>query len=187
MITEIGFPAVDASSKDTGLMSIKIKADHIRSNVVRKPASVKPNRSRPWQSSNFRLEMEGLDTSRVTRVEPFAIKRQIPEGSRRFEREPSRLETSNLKITLSEQFAASWQDWHEDFVIRGDNDDGQEKSGSLIFLSPDMKSELGRVNLNQCGIYRLSEAKSASGLLIPGFVTAELYCEQMTLKLSSGR
>lgn len=183
LITEIGFPAMDAASKETGLLSVTVKPSQIRSTAG--SGKLPPNsdsRPRAWLSSNFRLELDGLDAGRVTRIEPFSMKRPVSEGigqSRVFGGISGKWEFSNLKITLSEASAKTWQQWHEDFVIRGNNDDGEEKSGSLVFLSPDLKTELGRVNFSQCGIYRLAEAIAANGALLPGYVTAELYCEQM--------
>ena len=120
--------------------------------------SAKPEQ-KVWLPSNFRLEISGLDCKFVTKIDSFTVKQTFASGigvGRDFEVQFGKLEFPNLSITLSEAHAQSWIDWHNDFVIMGKNSEENEKSGSLIFLSPDLSTELGRVNFHNLGIFRLS-------------------------------
>jgi len=42
----------------------------------------------------------------------------------------------DLEITFAEVSVESWQKWHEHFVIKGNNSEKDEKSGTLTLLSP---------------------------------------------------
>src|SRR5216683_7696601 len=66
-----------------------------------------------------------------------------PVGELRdYEREPPHLEFGNLTVTMAESLADSWYKWFEEFVIKGNCGQDQEKSGSLVYLASDMKTEL---------------------------------------------
>ena len=90
-----------------------------------------------------------------------------------------------MKITLSAPSAGSWRAWHDDFVVQGHNDDAHEKSGTLTFLTPDLATELGHLELRHLGIIRLTSDTSTSDVIATR-VTADLYCEQMELRVSGG-
>jgi hypothetical protein len=48
--------------------------------------------------------------------------------------EPGPLTFPNLTVTLSETSAKDWHLWFEDFVVKGHNDDTDEKAGVLTLL-----------------------------------------------------
>jgi hypothetical protein len=49
-----------------------------------------------------------------------------------------RVEFSNLRLTISATSAKSWQDWFENFVIKGNNGDDREKKGKLTLLAANL-------------------------------------------------
>src|SRR5262249_35858646 len=102
----------------------------------------------------------GLDCSRVSRIEPFSVRLRGAGGKRA----AARLEFPDLKVTLSEATSKAWADWHEDFVVKGNNGAGKTKTGVLTLLSADHKGELARVRLSGVGIYRLARAAGADGV-----------------------
>jgi hypothetical protein len=63
--------------------------------------------------------------------------------------------------TLTEASAQTWLDWHEDFLVKGNNDSAHERNGKLSFLSPDYQHVLGEVRLFNLGIFRLEPAPPA--------------------------
>ena len=71
--------------------------------------------------------------------------------------------------------------WFEDFVVKGNNGDANEKSGALLFLAPDLKAELARITLHNLGIFALRRDRQGAGTDAIQRVTAELYCERMEL------
>ena len=69
--------------------------------------------------SNFRLQIDGLDCSKVTKIESFTVKQGVASkdigSARDSQKEPGKLEFPNLKITMAEVAAQSFIDWHENF------------------------------------------------------------------------
>ncbi len=187
LITEMTVPALDASSKDAAYLAVKFQPETVQfkkgSGKVSSQASVAKSDAKLWLPSNFRLEIAGLECSKVSRIDSFSVKRAIVIDdvgqARDYQTEAGKLEFPNLKISLSEASAQTWIDWHDDFVIKGNNGEGYEKNGSIVFLSANKATELGRINLFNLGIFRIaSDENDASSESIQR-VTAELYCERM--------
>lgn len=178
LIQEVGFPALDASSKEVGALTVRFSPEKI---TFKKGGEKLPlgslSKQKLWQTANFRLEIDGLETKHVRRIKPFAIKR-LPSSK------AGKIDYPDLIISLAQMGAQSWIDWHEDFVIQGNNDNQHEKKGLISFLTPDLKTVLAHINLYNLGIYRLaSEAVQDNQI---GSLRAELYCERMEFQLGKG-
>jgi phage tail-like protein len=185
LITEVSIPAADGASKNPGFITIKLAPEYTR--VVKASGKVggalTPAQQKVWLPSNFRVEIDGLDATKVTKIDAFTVKQQIVQKDPRdYLKEPGKLEIPNLKITLSQIAAQSWYDWHEDFVIKGNSFEDKEKSGQLVFLSPDLKSELLTIKFFNLGIFKLTDDKATATDQIPR-VSADLYVERMELSL----
>ena len=131
-----------------------------------------------WHVSDFRLEIDGLDCTNVRRIDSFAV-RSAPTADdtgdhREPQKQPGVLDFPDLSITIARTSARSWLDWHDDFVVKGNNGQAREKSGSLVLLSR-KKREVARVDLFNLGVYRVAPDRS-------GDVTARLYCERMEFR-----
>jgi hypothetical protein len=74
-------------------------------------------------------------------------------------------------------------DWFEDFVVKGDNGPGSEKSGAIVCLSPNLKDELLRIELSQVGIVSIGESKQEANQDSVKRFQVEMYVEEMELKL----
>ena len=135
-----------------------------------------------WITSNFRVSIDGLDGTRVMRVDALTVKQAIVEaGDVRAGRQPGQLDFPNLKITLSQAGSDTWLAWFEDFVVKGNNDQANEKKGSIALLSADMKEELLRIDLFGLGIFAIGPEKTDTGSDRIAAVTAQMYCERMEL------
>jgi hypothetical protein len=136
-------------------------------------------------AANFRLEIPGLDCTHVSRIESFTVKRKLVKvssgGGGTPQLAPGRLEIPNLRITLSELGIKDWLNWADDFIVKGNNSNAKEKTGTLSLLSANLKTELARVKFFNLGICRLAPEKTGANA-IRRFV-AELYCEQMEFKV----
>ena len=62
----------------------------------------------------------------------------------------------------------------------------KEKNGSLVYLTPDLKTELFRLELSHLGIFRLHEDSGEAGSEQIHRVEAQMYCEQMELQSHGG-
>jgi hypothetical protein len=139
--------------------------------------------SKVWLTSNFRLQIDGIDCAKVARIEPFTVRRPIEiarsHGTRTLK--AGAVDFPSLRVTVSAAAAETWVDWHKTFVVDGENADSFEKSGSIALLAPDLATELARIELHGVGIYRLSMDPPELGVATIPRLTADIYCEQMAL------
>ena len=187
LIAETSFPLLDAASKTTGYLGIRLTP---RSVVpVMNPAGTKLNmgpgvKQKLWLTSNFRLDIDGINTSKVSRIAPFAVRRTIETvmsgGATTLQ--AGMIQFPSLRITISMVGADSWVDWYDDFVLNGNNGPATERDGSISFLAPNLSDELARVDLKGLGIYRLTMDKDEDAPADQiARLTAHVYCEQMVL------
>jgi hypothetical protein len=189
LITETTVPPLDAvSKKEVGYLTVRLQPQLFDVSKDTGKLSLVAAKQKFWRTSNFRLQIDGLDCTKVQRIDSFTVKREITvvsSGGGGVTLIPGKVEFPNLRITISEVSAQSWFDWHESFVINGNNTDSFERNGSLSFLSIDLKKELSRIDLHHLGIVRVAPAKGEGSGQI-ACVTAELYCEEMLLSQGGG-
>ena len=189
LISEVSFPAADAASKDAAKLTVKLRPEAILSSRTPPKQGAKltltKQQQKKWLPSNFKLEIDGLDCTHVSKVVPPYARRALPEHAvgelRDYEQEPSHWDFGNLSVTLAQSHAEGWYEWHEAFVIKGENGADKEKNGSLVYLAQDFKTELFRLELSHLGIFRLHEDSGEAGSEQVHRVEAEMYCEQMEL------
>jgi hypothetical protein len=185
LITEVSFPTMEASNKDQGAISVKLAPEFIRAGKAggKLPASPAA-KAAGWSPGNFRFELDGVDCTRVSRIDGFTVGQSYSGGigtDREPEIQAGKLEVPNLKVTLSEQGAAGFTDWFDKFVIRGNCAEEDEKKGAIVFLSADRMTEIGRINLYNVGIFRLSPEPLDAGAESIRRMAAHLYVERMEL------
>ncbi len=190
LITEVGFPALDAASKDAAKMSIKFSPEYTRQTVgqaatISGKYSTDANVQKKWLPANFRLRIDGLEESctRVNKIESIVVKQKVVENPvgelRDYEKEPALLEVPNLVVTFPESHSKQFYDWHESFVIKGNNGDNMEKGGTLEFLTPNLQEVLFSITFSHLGIFKLTPEKVESGSENIRRLKAEMYCEDM--------
>lgn len=194
LITEVGFPALDAASKDACKMTVKISPEYTRQTVssgggpsIIGKYSTDSVKQKKWLPSNFKLDIDGMThaCSRVNKIEALTVKQKVVENPvgqfRDYQKEPAHLEVPNLVITFPESHAEEFYKWHEDFVIKGNNGDGAEKNGTLMFLQPNLDEgkPLFTINFHHLGIFKLTPEKVESGSENIRRLKAEMYCEEI--------
>jgi phage tail-like protein len=188
LITETGIPACDGASKEPAYLTLKYAPEYTRYTKASGKASGEfgKNEQKLFLPQNFRLTIDGLDCTKVAKVDAFTVKQTAVTDdigdSRDYLKEPGKLEFPNLKITMSEVAAQTWYDWHEDFVIKGNNDEGREKNGVLEFLSPNRQDVIFTVKFFNLGIFKISTDKSEANADAIKRVSGELYCERMEVQ-----
>jgi phage tail-like protein len=190
LITETVIPALDGSSKEAAYLTLQFAPEYTRSKKASGKGTAQPKiNSKPFLPSNFKLEIDGLDTTKVNRIDSFAVKQTLAHDdvgdARDYVKEPGKLEFPNLRISLSQVSADPWFAWFDDFVIKGNNGDGKEKNGTITFLNPSRSAPLGTVKLFNLGIFRISEDAATASSETIHRVIAELYCERMELHIGS--
>jgi len=192
LITEVGFPALDAASKDAAKMSIKFAPEYTRVTTTTGGPSVSGSKysidakvQKKWLPANFRFRVDGFDENckKINKVEAIVVKQKVVENPvgelRDYEKEPAVLEIPNVVITFPESHSEQFYQWHEDFVIKGNNGDDKEKNGSLEFLTPNLQEVLFRIDFMHMGIFKLTPEKVESASENIRRLKAEMYCEDM--------
>jgi len=192
LITEVGLPGLDASSKDAAKMSVKWHPETTRMERSYGTTAIKGTYDqkvqKAWLTSNFRINIDGLndDCARVNKIEALVVKQKNidnPIGQLRdYEQEPASVEFPNLILTLPESHADNFYKWFENFVIKGVSGDDQEKTGHLDYLSNDLTQTLFTLNFQHLGVFKITQDKMDSGSDSIARVKVEMYCESMDFK-----
>jgi len=195
LITELGMPALDASSKDAAMMSIKFKPEITRKTwgaggKLTLPADAM--KQKKWLPANFRLRVDGceLGCAKVNKIEALTIKQKVTENAvgeqRDYQQEPTSVDIPNLVLTLPESHANEFYAWHEDFVIKGNNGEDREKGGTLEYLTPNLQEVLFTLHFYHLGVFKVTADKNeASGEPIRR-IKVEMYCEDIRFQFSGG-
>jgi len=193
LITELGMPALDASSKDSAMMTIKFKPEITRKtwgggSKFTVPADAA--KQKKWLPANFRLRIDGCEIgcSKVNKIEALTVKQKVTENAigeqRDYQQEATSVEIPNLVITLPESHADEFYRWHEDFVIKGNNGEDHEKGGTLEYLTPNLAEVLFTLHFFHLGVFKITADKNeASGEPIRR-LKIEMYCEDIRFDFS---
>ncbi|HET7700617.1 MAG TPA: phage tail protein [Candidatus Limnocylindria bacterium] len=181
LITETRIPACDAASKDAGVITLRLAVEQAQ----KKAASGKVSgnlgtKQKTWSPANFRLDVQGVDAKKVSKIDAFSVKQGVTESSGEFrhpEKTPSQLEYGDLVVTVAESGSADWTKWFDDFVIAGNNGEDKEKQAALSFLSPNLGEVLAHIHFWNVGIYSLADAPASAGDTLRK-VIARLYYER---------
>src|SRR6476619_42320 len=81
LVTEIGFPACDAASKDAAKLTVQFAPQHTRKKKGSGRPDLKINaaKAKLWTCRNFKIDNSGLDGTKVNRVEALTIKQKVVE------------------------------------------------------------------------------------------------------------
>ena len=184
MLAEVSIPALDTGSKDTGYLTFKLNPESTKVTPLNTTLKISTNaKNKQWRTSSFQLKVDGLDTSRVNRIDAFKVSQSAADAAIGESREKvapaGPLDCSNLVVELAASTSEAWVKWFNQFVVAGNNGPDQLRNGSIRFLSTDGKSELGRVDLLGLGIFSLV-TKPGRDEAIPR-VVASLYCNRAEL------
>jgi hypothetical protein len=195
LITEVGLPALDASSKDAARLTVKVRAgsvdrrpgsgDHTTPHGVMKP--LQPAVRKHWLSSAYSLQIDGLNDAcwRVNKIDGITLRVKAAEVEVGHLRHNAIVATSfgvpNLVITLPQSHADLFYQWSKRTVIEGNV---EEKQGTLSYLTAE-KDELFRLDFNELGIIKITSDKFDSGSEHLARVKVEMYCEGMSFSYAS--
>ena len=190
LITSVTVPKLDGSSKDAAYFDVEFDAEQVRwskgdGSDIRSKIGPK---QKAWLCCNFRFELGSLPTDRVASIDSFTWKCSVAQDQIGIHREPTKhpakVTVPDLKVTVSSADFAPWADAAKKWFVDGHHLEGDEMTGRIVFLGPDMKQELGEIELMNVGFKKFSEEDSeANSEKIKRF-TAELYVEKMNFKIS---
>ena len=189
-LVEVDFPALDASDKSDALLTLTFMpvsslpvATGGKFDTSKYSAATRINISVPC--ANFALAVDGLETSSVNRIEALTIKRS-PTALAGDVRStgtglPSSATTeySNLVVSVSESHATTWHAWFDDFIVKGNSFDTQEKGGTLTLLDSTRSQTAFTLQFFNLGILRITPPAFDASTEEIVRDQAELYCEMM--------
>ncbi len=186
IIRETTIPALRIGSKVPAWLNLKFAVETLTlESASGGKVTGDPNHpEKVLYAENFRLDIEGLDCKKVQAIDSFTVRQSVqrhdtPELS---EAVGGAVSFPDLQITLAEVSVDSWQKWHEDFIVKGNSGEKQEKSGTLALLSPDKKQTLATIKLLGLGIFSLGHAPAEGDEEHHMLATAQLYCQSMELE-----
>jgi hypothetical protein len=190
LVSEVGFPSVDADSKDSSKLTLKFAPEFTEYKYSSGRLILDETQSKQEFAiaSDFKFEIEGVKgSSRVNKIEGFTIKQSFNETAKVEERgylkEPAKLEFPNLKITLPEIAAEEFAAWHNKTVVDGESKSTDHKTASLVYLNRSRQKELLTLTFTGLDIYNYSpEARSDQHKNTIPQVKAEVFCEEISFK-----
>lgn len=185
-LMEIGLPTLAANSTEPFAMTLRIGTE--TSQIGKAGGQSYPVAAlgaKAAMSRNFKIDIPGVDTRRVSMVEAITLKRKVTsEGvgeARDLYGLAARFEVSDLVLSLANINTAGIEAWHQDFVVNGNNDDSREREGNLYLMSQDLKTALLTISLRHLGIRGLSyEYNGGMDTATP--LRARMYLEGVSIK-----
>lgn len=163
LITSVGFPALKGESKDAIYLEVEFQPEIVRwtkgdGKVVGGKYGTK---QKAWLASNFRFEMGSLPCQRVASIDAFTWKCECSPDQVGITREPTyhpaKVTTPDIKCSISMADYEAWAAAAKKWFVDGNHLAGDEMQGSITLLGPDMKKEIGRIDLINCGLKKFSK------------------------------
>lgn len=190
LITSVTVPKLDGGSKDAAYFDVEFEAEQVRwakggGEVIK--GNIGP-KQKAWLCSNFRVEIGSLPCNRVSSVDSFTWKCSVATDQIGIFREPTKhpakVVTPDIKLSISYADYQPWADAARKWFVDGNHEEKDEMTGRIVFLGPDMKNELGSIDLLGVGFKKFSnEDLEANSEKIKRF-NVELYVEGMRFNLN---
>jgi hypothetical protein len=190
IITSVTVPKLDGSSKDAAYFDIEFEPEKVRwtkagGEDIRSKIGPK---QKAWLCSNFRVEIGDLPCDRVSTVDSFTWKCSVATDHvgifRENTKHPAKVTVPDLKLSISNADHPAWADRAHKWFIDGECREENEMHGRIVFLGPNMKDELGEIELQNVGFKKFSDDDSeANSEKIKRF-NVELYVEKMIFKIN---
>jgi len=190
LITEVTVPKLDGSSKDAAYFDIGFEAEQVRwakgggEDIRGKIGS----KQKQWLCSNFKVEIGGLPCTRVATVDSFTWKCAVALDALGVfvenTKHPAKVTVPDIKLGISYADHQAWADAAKKWFVDGARTEADEMTGRIVFLGPDMRKELGSIDLQNVGFKKFSdEDAEANSEKIKRF-NVELYVEKMLFNIS---
>ncbi len=197
VVAELGFPALDASSKDAARVTCRITPEYTRVKVTPRGGSTvggsqDRSKQRKWHRSDFRYRDDNLnpeDCARVSQIEAITIKQTVQPFKvgelRDYQVEPTLIEYPNLVLTVPESHSETFWKWYDDFVVKGKCSQDQEHTAMIEYLTPNLKDVLLTLNFQGLGVFKMTPDKADSASEKIRSVKVECYCEKIDFQYNA--
>jgi hypothetical protein len=190
LITGVTVPKLDGGVDTAAYFDIEFEAERVRwakggGEVIK---GIIGPKQKAWLCSNFRVEIGNLPCTRIASVDSFTWKCAVVQDAigtfREHTKHPAKVTTPDLKFSISYADHQAWADAARKWFVDGQHEEKHEMTGRIVFLNPDMKQELGSIDLLGLGFKKFSdEDAEANSEKIKRF-NVEMYCEGMRFNLN---
>ncbi|MEA2647061.1 MAG: hypothetical protein QOE92_2144 [Chloroflexota bacterium] len=186
-MVQLVVPKLAADSKDVVYFDVTLAAGSASTTTPGGTAVTTTPTQKAWVASNFRVDIPGLPCARVASIDPLTVKVTGPSAGEKpgAAKSAANLEISNLVMAISMADYPDWEQWHQDFVVRGQNDAGHEKNGKVQLLAADMSTVLATLTLSNLGLFNLSTEFEANSAEKISRFTVEMYIEKLGFALTA--
>jgi T4-like virus tail tube protein gp19 len=192
LITGVTVPKLSGDSKDACYFDVEFEPERVKwskggGKVI---GSKMGTKQKQWTCNNYKIEVGKLPTMNVTSIDSFTWKCSIspdPVGwNNQPTKHPAKVITPDLKLAISYQDHHEWAEAVRSWFIDGNRREEDELDGAIIFLAPNLKDELGRIDLKHLGFKKFSDDDvEANAEKIKKF-NVELYVEGMKFDMKPG-
>ena len=189
LITSVTVPKLDGSSKDAAYFDIEFEAEQVRwskggGEDIRGKIGPK---QKAWLCSNFRIEIGALPCNRIATLDSFTWKCSVSADQIGIFREPTKhpakVTVPDIKLAISYADHDAWAQAAKKWFIDGARTESDEMNGRIVYLGPDMKTELGEINLENVGFKKFSDDDAEANTEKIKRFNVELYVEKMTFQI----
>jgi hypothetical protein len=191
LITGVTVPKLSGDSKDACYFDVEFEPERVKwskggGKVI---GSTMGKAQKQWTCNNYRIEVGKLTTVNVSSIDSFTWKCAItpdPQGhGNEPVKVPAKVTIPDLKLAISYLDHQEWADKVRSWFIDGNRKEEDEMDGAIIFLGPNLKDELGRIDLSHLGFKKFSDDDvEANSEKIKKF-NVELYCESMVFDMKT--
>lgn len=160
-------PSCDSSVRLPGYLKLTVAPTRVIDaavNPAAKPAS--DAKLKVWRSSGFRLSVDGIDATTVSKIDALGVKRTVKSSA----------EFSNLIVTVADADLDEWKHW----AIQGFEGKPAERNGKLEYLAANRVDTILTVSLEGLGIVRLEREKYDPSFDATRRTKVEMYVEKLT-------
>lgn len=189
LITSVTVPALSGDSKEAAYFDIEWEAEQVRwAKGGGKVQSKIGEKQKAWLCSNFKFELGGLPCNRVAKIDSFSLKCAVTRDAigtvREYTAHPAKVTVPDLKLSISMADYDAWAQAAKKWFVDGKHLETDEMTGRIVFLGPDMKEELGEIELQNVGFksFKTDELTANSESVLR--FSPELYVEKMVFKIS---
>lgn len=190
LMTKVTMPAFDAGSKESAYFDIEVMPEQIRwmkesGTDVR--GTIGP-KQKAWHCANFRFELGGLPCGRVSKIEGLSWECKVTHDMVGEHREntihPTATTISDFTLTISQADLEAWAQKAKSWFVDGNCLEGDEMTGMITLLGPDMKKELATIELLNVGFkeFEANPKLEAQTESVARF-KVKCYAEQVKFKL----
>lgn len=164
LLTEITFPAADGGSKEAGTFQWKLTPETTRqakATVGKVGGAFNQAKVKRWTLGNFKVQIDGVDASRVQKVDSFTVKQTVlPDaiGTTRATTQAARITWPNIVLTMTTANDAAFVTWQNQQATTN----SAHKNGSLSFLDETMINTIFKVAFSDLRIVSIVDVPAGA-------------------------